>query len=455
MDPVFSVLSTHFSTLIAREQPDKLIVGLSGGLDSVVLLHALAQLSRSGELTVPPIEAVYVNHGLSANADDWQQFCAQLCKEFDVTFTAIAIEVTPRARESLEASARERRYEALCDHAKGAKRVVVTAHHQNDQLETLLLQLKRGAGPKGLAGIPAFSEMHCVPVSRPLLPLSREQILAYAEQHGLRWIEDESNSDESFDRNFLRHSVLPSLLDRWPSFGQTASRSASLCAEQQGLLDEVCDERLKGLCDKPGCISVSGLNATSPAWQRALLRRWLELNKVAMPGARQLTQIQQMLAARPDSQPHIVLGNIQLRRYQDNLYCLEAGQQPWSFKMVGFKAQEYVAIEPQQQQLMVGVQQDDALCSINVAAVESHFSLSQPVLSLPVKPAGETHHKPLKQWFKQWQVPPWERSDWLLLSDVEQMLALISKEKVVPLATAGERMVYIHTQPRKADGLGE
>lgn len=438
MDPVFSALSTHFSTLMAREQPEKLVVGLSGGLDSVVLLHSLMQLSRSGELAVPPIEAVYVNHGLSAHADDWQQFCAGLCKALDVSFTAIAVEVTPRARESLEACARDRRYAALCEHAKVAKSVIVTAHHQNDQLETLLLQLKRGAGPKGLSGIPAFSVMYSVPVSRPLLPLSRAQILAYAEQNGLRWIEDESNSDESFDRNFLRHSVLPSLLGRWPSFGQTASRSAGLCAEQQGLLDEVCDERLERLCGKPGRISVSGLNAASPAWQRALLRRWLELNKVAMPGTRQLTQIQQMLAARPDAQPHIVLGNTQLRRYQDTLYCLDKGQPPWCFNTVSFSTQEYISIEPQQQQLMIGKRQEGAVCSVSMAAAESHFSLSQPVLSLAVKPAGEAHHKPLKQWFKQWQVPPWERSDWLLLSDTEQPLALVGKGRIIALSATGQ-----------------
>ncbi|MBR9791019.1 MAG: tRNA lysidine(34) synthetase TilS [Gammaproteobacteria bacterium] len=439
MDPVFSALSTHFSTLVAREEPDKLIVGLSGGLDSVVLLHGLTQLSRSGEVDLPSIEAVYVNHGLSAHADDWQQFCAALCKKLNVSFTAIAVEVTPRARESLEACARDRRYEALCDHAKSARRIIVTAHHQNDQLETLLLQLKRGAGPKGLSGIPAFSVMHSVPVSRPLLPLSRAQILAYAQQHDLSWIEDESNADESFDRNFLRRSVLPPLLARWPSFSQTASRSASLCAEQQGLLDEVCDERLQGLCDRPECISVSGLNAVSPAWQRALLRRWLELNRVAMPGTRQLTQIQQMLTARPDAQPHVVLGNIQLRRYQDVLYCLDAEQQPWFFKTVGFNTQEYVAIEPLRQQLMVGKQQEGALCSVSVAAAECHFSLSQPVLSLPVKPAGEAHHKPLKQWFKQWQVPPWERSDWLLLSDRELPLALVGKGRIIALSATGPK----------------
>ena len=439
MDPVFSALSIHFSALIAREQPDKLIVGLSGGLDSVVLLHGLTHLSRSGEFALPYIEAVYVNHGLSANADDWQQFCAGLCNELDVTFTAMAVEVTPRARESLEACARDRRYEALCKHARAAKCIIVTAHHQNDQLETLLLQLKRGAGPKGLSGIPAFSQMHSVPVSRPLLPLSRTQILAYAKQNGLRWIEDESNCDESFDRNFLRHSVLPILLERWPSLGQTASRSASLCAEQQGLLDEVCDERLEGLCDKPGCISVSGLNAASPAWQRALLRRWLEINRVAMPGNRQLNQIQQMLAARPDAQPHIVLGNTQLRRYQDSLYCLDAGQQPWSFKTVGFNAQQYVTIEPLQLKLMVGKQQDNGvLCSVSVATAESRFSLSQPRLSLPGKPAGEAHHKPLKQWFKQWQVPPWERSDWLLLSDTRQPLALVGKGRLIALTATGQ-----------------
>ena len=181
--------------------------------------------------------------------------------------------------------------------------MLLTAHHQDDQAETVLLQLKRGAGPKGLSGMAKLHSQQGVLMARPLLEVGREDIVAYAKAQSLSWIEDESNLDSRFDRNFLRQQILPAITQRWPAFAQTVSRSAALCAEQQALLDEVCDEKLTALCSAPGCISVTGLNAMSESWQNALLRRWLAHNQVMMPGAKQLMQVRQMLTAKADAQP--------------------------------------------------------------------------------------------------------------------------------------------------------
>lgn len=447
MDPIYHALKTHLATVVQEHHPQCLIVGLSGGVDSVVLLHALSVVQRC-EPNLPEISAVYINHGLSPNADLWQQFCSTFCESVRVPFTAYPVDVSPGPRESLEACAREQRYAALTRHAKSANGAILTAHHQDDQLETVLLQLKRGAGPKGLSGIPAISTMHSVILSRPLLAISREQIVAYARQHSLRWIEDESNMDDSFDRNFLRQQIIPSLSARWPAVGQTVSRSAGLCAEQQALLDEVCDDHLNnGLCYQPDRISVTQLKSFSARWQRALLRRWLERNQVAMPGTKQLEQIQYMLRAKPDAQPHLVLGRVELRRYQNELHCLHKRVSDWSFESLEFNVGEDVRIAPVGQRLSIRHQANDATLVLNTAVSHSEFLLQRPVLSVALKPAGAAHHKPLKQWLKQWNIPPWERSEWLLLSAAQQPLVLISKEKVTPLSNAGQYSLYIRLRP--------
>lgn len=444
MDPISTALNSHLSALIQNEQPCKLVVALSGGVDSVVLLHALSRLSHQCELPLPETEAVYVNHGLSPNADAWQQFCQAFCATLGLPFAAYTVEVSPGNRESLEACARERRYEALCNHAKHHQGIILTAHHLDDQVETVLLQLKRGAGPKGLSGIPAMNNMHSVIVSRPLLTVSREQIRDYAHRYSLRWIEDESNIDETFDRNFLRQTIIPPLMSRWPSLAQTVSRSAHLCAEQQTLLDEVCDERLKTLCTQPDRINVQALKAASLRWQRVLLRRWLELNQIAMPGIKQLEQILLMIEARPDAQPLVVLGDSELRRYQNQIYCLRQRVRSWSFVSLEFGLHETVTIAPIGLNLRINDDKQDEGFAINMTTQSSVFSLTRPVLSRMIKPAGEAYHKPLKQWLKHWSVPPWERDDWLLLSSEEEPLALVTIGKLILLAASGNHTVFVH-----------
>ncbi|GGF51892.1 tRNA(Ile)-lysidine synthase [Alteromonas lipolytica] len=444
MDPIAHALKISLSRLTEEHRPERLIVGLSGGVDSVVLLHALTRLQTSDE--IPVVEAVYINHGLSPNAASWQTFCASFCASLAVPFTAYTVEVMPAPRESLEACAREQRYAALTRHAKACNGVILTAHHQNDQVETVLLQLKRGAGPKGLGGIPALTRLHDVTVVRPLLEVSRQQIEVYALAQQLHWIEDESNADDSFDRNFLRQLILPPVMSRWPSFGQTVARSAGLCAEQQGLLDEVCDERLQSICSGPERISVSGLKRYSQAWQKALLRRWLENRSVPMPGSRQLEQLLLMLEAKPDAQPVVVLGIHEFRRFQDALFLLTKKGCPGPSVEGPLPLNKTVTLDALSLRLTLSTSAEGAQYEVKTVTGNSLFSLARPLLSHSVKPLDAAHHKPLKQWLKLWGIAPWERTDVLLLSDTEQALAVVLKGKIVPLSSVGDASVYLQVE---------
>ena len=205
----------------------KLVVGFSGGLDSCVLLHLLAECRQTLSFQ---LQAYHVHHGLSPNADAWADFCQDVCSKLNIPFTLSKVEINRNSGTGLEAAAREARYRAL--QSSGAD-FICLAHHQDDQAETLLLQLARGAGVKGLAGMAGLNKK----LLRPLLDVSRVDLERYAKQHQLAWIEDESNIDTKFDRNFMRHEVLPKLEKKYPAIRQTISRAAQHMAVSYTHLD--------------------------------------------------------------------------------------------------------------------------------------------------------------------------------------------------------------------------
>jgi tRNA(Ile)-lysidine synthase len=202
---------------------NKYLVAYSGGLDSHVLLHLMSQLSDS-EIS---IRAMYINHGLQKEARDWEIHCHKVCDELCIPFNSKALQIQTSTGVSLEEEARKKRYSAL-NTSLQKDEVLLTAHHQNDQAETLLLQLFRGAGVQGLAAMPAIREfgskenlrLH----ARPILNQTRQFLEAYAKENQLDFIEDPSNFDESFDRNFLRNIIMPQLRQRWPGIDKTISR---------------------------------------------------------------------------------------------------------------------------------------------------------------------------------------------------------------------------------------
>lgn len=306
--------------LAALPVPPRYWVAYSGGLDSSVLLHALAVIRQ--DLPAPLI-ALHLDHGLQAGSGQWAAHCREICQGLGIPLRERALGLAPRPGESLEALAREARRAAF-QAALGHGDLLLTAQHQDDQAETLLLQLLRGAGLAGLAAMPALVALPPGYLARPLLGFGRAQLHAYAEAAGLTWVEDPSNADRAFDRNYLRHELMPRLARRWPAHGETLARAARHCAEAQGLIDDLAREDL-ARCQgrRPGSLLVSALERLEPPRRRALLRHWIRVRGFATPNAPRLERILKDVAgAAPDRTPRVSWPGVEVRRYRDELFIL-------------------------------------------------------------------------------------------------------------------------------------
>ncbi|MHB1333162.1 MAG: tRNA lysidine(34) synthetase TilS [Sulfuriferula sp.] len=321
-----NLLAAAQAQLARYVQPGaRITLGLSGGVDSVVLLDLLARLATSFPFQ---LSAIHVNHQISPHTHDWADACRTLCAAHNIPLQVQAIRIEDVPMLGLEAAARQARYAA---YAQLDTDFIALAHHRDDQAETLLLQLLRGAGAKGLAAMPVLrlTAGH-PPYLRPLLDIDRSDIEAWARQHGLHWVEDESNLDAHFNRNFLRHAVLPHLSERFPAWRATLSRSAQNLAEAADLLDQLAT------LDATDCIQDQRLNcaklaALAPARARNLLRHFLTLNHIPMPSqARLASMLTQLTLARADSQPCICHAHWALHRYQGwvHLVSLSSPIQP-------------------------------------------------------------------------------------------------------------------------------
>lgn len=288
----------------------RLAVGLSGGLDSVVLLHMLADAAPSRGID---LSAVHVHHGLSSNAGKWAEFCVELCRGYGITCRVLKVEVARDSGQGIEAAARAARYDAFQSLQVDA---VVLAHHRDDQAETVLLQFLRGAGVQGLAAMPEQRLADDLTLLRPLLDTPRAMLETYAEERKLRWIEDESNLDQAIDRNFLRHHIFPELEQRFAGCRTTLARSAAHLAEAAGLLEEVAREDAASVL-RQDRLDVAELRKLSDARARNLLRFWLSLHLPAPPSTRRLQEThRQLLHAKPEAQVLVELKGGQVRRYQ-------------------------------------------------------------------------------------------------------------------------------------------
>lgn len=253
-------------------------IAFSGGLDSTVLLHLLAQLAKTESL--PALSAIHVHHGLQAVADAWPEHCRSVCAALGVPLQIVRVQVQPGA--SLERAARDARYHAFSEVIRPGE-VLLTAQHRDDQAETLLFRLLRGAGVRGLSGMPRLRPLGKGHLLRPLLDATRAELEDYAAEHRLHWIEDPSNQDRQFSRNFLRHQVFPVLTSRWPQAMATMARSAAHLSEAQGLLDELAridldQARSASEFDWLGLpsLELALLEKLSAARQRNALSHWLE-----------------------------------------------------------------------------------------------------------------------------------------------------------------------------------
>ncbi|MEF1262348.1 tRNA lysidine(34) synthetase TilS, partial [Vibrio harveyi] len=320
-------LYSHFAQVLDRYfQPDtKIVLAFSGGVDSRLLLELLSRYQQvnSTESKLLRCRAVYVHHGLSSNADDWADKCLLWAKHVNIPCTVERVELDINSGESIELLAREARYQALEKHIQMGD-LLLTGQHADDQVETFLLALKRGSGPKGLSAMAESMPFAGGILVRPLLTVKREQIEAAAREQKLDWVEDESNQDIRYDRNFLRHRIVPELSERWPSVHQAVQRSASLCAQQEALLDELLGAAFERVLQTDLSVSIEALNEHSELARARLIRMWLAKLAVNMPTQVQLNLIWSEVAlAQQDANPKLKLKQGEVRRFQHRLYWVK------------------------------------------------------------------------------------------------------------------------------------
>lgn len=306
------------SALSHCKPPKHIYIGYSGGVDSHVLLHLCAAHPKFK----PLITAVYVHHGLQVAADAWAQHCQKTASLLGIPCQVLRVDAKPRLGESPEEAARNARYSAF-NSLMTSDDVLLVAQHRDDQLETVLLQLLRGGGLRGLSAMPENTALGLGRLLRPLLNIAKPAIDAYAQTHGLSWVEDPSNQSHDYDRNYLRNAILPLLKQRWPACDKTVARSARHCADAQVLISAVSEQLfLQVFNNDDQTLAISQL-AVYPVHEQALIiRHWFQHLKLKMPSQAFVARVQsEILSARPDSDPIVSRQHYAVRRYRDKLYC--------------------------------------------------------------------------------------------------------------------------------------
>ncbi len=388
---------------LARHVPHHghLVLALSGGVDSVSLLHALVALRRRHPFE---LQAVHVHHGLSPHADRWVDFCSRLCAAHAVELSVHHVEIAPDDAAGIEAAARRERQRIFAGLDAG---FLLTAHQRDDQAETLLLQLLRGAGPKGLA---AMAEAQVRPgwravQLRPLLGVSRADLLQYAQAQGLAWVDDESNQDIRYRRNALRQQVMPLLASHFPGSGVTLARAAALQAEGAELLDDLA--RLDAAAAIDGDrLDCAALAALSPPRARNLLRHFIERHGVSMPNARQLGELlHQLLDARHDARVCVRLGALEAWRYRGGAYLVPPGPAP--AEPVRWKGEAQLAVPSAGVTVAMDTVTGAGLKRAVLGAGEVTLGVRQGGERLRLHAGGP--HRSLKNLLQERAVPPWQR----------------------------------------------
>ncbi len=393
----------------------RVVIGFSGGLDSTALLCAAAHAQLPQTLL-----AVHVNHGLSPHADQWQAHCERLCQKLGVSLTCVRVQVEVQG-QGLEQAARQARLRAL-EAQLLAGDLLLTAHHQQDQAETLLLRLARGAGLEGLAAIRPLRRMGPATLGRPFLTLDKALLRQYLQAQQISWVEDESNAEQRFDRNYLRHSVLPGLLSRWPGFIKSSARCAELLAESGDLLLRYAQADLASLERRPERLGESvlwrPLLAFDAPRRHHVLRCWLQSLGYRAPPRRRLQEAEALLRSAADREPQLHCGDCLLRRYQDRLYCLPAavtlsaagpGELCWDM----------------QQPLMLkhgfSLRAEPASSGLRADRVYQVRFREGP---LRAQPYGRPHSQTLKKLLQERALEPWLRPHVPLLFAGDQLVAV-------------------------------
>ncbi|MGB0445359.1 MAG: tRNA lysidine(34) synthetase TilS [Porticoccaceae bacterium] len=399
------------------ESAPQILVAVSGGLDSMLLLTLMAERVNPERIT-----AVHINHGLSDNADQWQAQVAQYCQQLGVALEVEKVTLV-NSGEGLEAEARNARY-AVFERLLMANGLLFLGHHADDQAETLLYRLMRGSGAKGLSGMPVKRALGKGYLIRPFLNCAKSDLQNEAQIRNLNWIEDESNLDNRFDRNYLRNAIIPQMAQRWPDYTQSFGRTAALNLESDQLAKELAVIDLQSLdlkAERAGwSISIEALLMLSALRQKNILRYWSELQGLVPPGITIIDEVlTSVLSARQDACPEVIWQSQRWSRFKDRLYLQKCNNQE-------FKAEQIFSWDMQNplnlgkgHHLRVAKQLGQGI-KPTVEQVEVRFRQGGE----RCKPAGRGHSNSLKKLLLEYELVPWLRDRVPLFYVGEQLIAV-------------------------------
>jgi len=382
-------------------QPERYWVGFSGGLDSTVLLNVLASLRKHLRA---PLSAIHIDHALQSGSTAWAEHCRSECERLEIDLCSLVVDASAGPGESPEAAARDARYRAIAE-TLGPGTMLLTAHHRDDQAETLLLQLLRGAGVEGLAAMSAVRNWNQGWHARPLLEIHRQAIRDWAVARQLHWIDDPSNAASIADRNYLRHHVMPRLVSRWPGAVESIARSATHCADAAETIRRQAEADL-GRAMIADRIKVPILRDLPRVRAFNVLRYWLRERKASPLSLRRLNDaLDQFCHARADAAVRIVWHGMEMRRYRDQIWLLNGWQETAEKRPVDWVGEE----------LRLGpglglVRRREAPGGIDPASWNrGKVQIVYRSAGLRCRPAGRSGTRSFKKIAQEFGVPPWQR----------------------------------------------
>ncbi|QWT18467.1 tRNA lysidine(34) synthetase TilS [Bacillus sp. NP157] len=402
-------LADHLADAMADLQDASLVVAYSGGPDSTALLHALATLSPR-----PALRAMHIDHGLQAESGLWAVHCRRFCESLDVPFESVRVSVDLSRGEGMEAAARRARRSAFTAALRPGERLVL-AHHRDDQVETVLLKLMRGAGPEGLAGMRELRPLGAGAQWRPLLGLPRDALLDHVALHALDTVHDPSNDDPRVARAWLRGTVLPALREHWPHAGQSIVHSARLCGDAAACLRDGWMDAYARLRGADGSLDAPGWLDLPDAWRGPLLDHWLHAAGLSAPTSAQRDTLgRQVREAGAERLPIVGWLDTEVRAWRGRLWAMRrqaAFDTGWSATWQG----EPLALP------------GGGSITLGGPRLPSPVTVRYRQGGETLKPVGDRHTRELRDLFQQAAVPPWERPRMPLVVDGDTVLAVADR----------------------------
>ena len=393
----------------------EILLGLSGGLDSSVLLFLLAKMQVKFSFN---LKAIHIHHGLNSLADNWLAFCRKKCESLNIDFYSEKVKVDVDSSLGLEGEARKLRYEVIKKRQKG---IVVLGHHQNDQAETLLLQLLRGSGLKGLSAMSEFDLKRNF--WRPMLNIKRHTLEVYAKAHGIEFIEDDSNCDEQFDRNFIRQKVLPLIQSRYPASIETLSRSATNIAEGNNLNNLIAEDDSKNHMSVDGTyLCIDGLKQLPKLRAINLIRWWLSLANLLMPSKKNIDELyRQLKFIKKDSALNLKISKEKsVRAHHDKLFIVNSDIKPSSYNL-NWSGENELHL-PNNTKLQF-IRKNSGGLSLSKLGVKS-LKIKSRTGGEKLKPFSDQPSRSLKYLFRNADIPLWERDQIPLIFAKKQLVAV-------------------------------